>query len=141
MQIPEVGALDSFFELGGNSLRAMEAIFRINELFGTKLSLGAFFEDPTVASLAAMLRKVGEAQAASDEFRGNLDRSLHCRRCWSRSPMERYEPFPLTDIQEAYWIGRQRGYEMGNVGTHAYWEAEIDGLDMRLVSKDVATSH
>ncbi|MFD1906568.1 hypothetical protein ACFSQ7_25220 [Paenibacillus rhizoplanae] len=26
---------------------------------------------------------------------------------------ERYDPFPLTDVQKAYWIGRSEGLELG----------------------------
>jgi len=135
LQIPEVGVRDSFFELGGNSLRAMEAIFRINEIFGAKLSLGAFFENPTVASLAAMLPKLGETQAAKEALSDENRLQPEWQALLDAKPQDRHEPFPLTDIQEAYWIGRQSGYEMGNVGTHAYWEAEFDGLDMRLYQK------
>ncbi len=35
---------------------------------------------------------------------------------------ERYEPFPLTDTQRAYLIGRGDFYPLGNVSTHAYLE-------------------
>ncbi len=37
----------------------------------------------------------------------------------------RFEPFPLTDIQYAYWVGRQGVLPWGNIGTHIY--VEIDG--------------
>ncbi|MFF3566762.1 amino acid adenylation domain-containing protein [Nocardia jiangxiensis] len=35
---------------------------------------------------------------------------------------ERFEPFPLTDTQRAYLIGRGDFYPLGNVSTHAYLE-------------------
>ncbi|MBE9049089.1 amino acid adenylation domain-containing protein [Nostocales cyanobacterium LEGE 11386] len=41
---------------------------------------------------------------------------------------ERYQPFPLTDIQQAYWIGRQGDFELGNVSTHGYLEIETVNL-------------
>jgi amino acid adenylation domain-containing protein len=37
----------------------------------------------------------------------------------------RFEPFPLTDIQYSYWVGRQGILPWGNIGTHIY--LEIDG--------------
>jgi len=43
---------------------------------------------------------------------------------------KRDEPFPLTDIQHAYWIGRSGAFELGNVATHAYFEFEREGLDV-----------
>ncbi|HEY3909042.1 MAG TPA: amino acid adenylation domain-containing protein [Stellaceae bacterium] len=39
-------------------------------------------------------------------------------------------PFPLTDIQEAYLIGRTAELELGRVGCHAYREFESDCLDL-----------
>jgi epothilone synthetase B len=46
------------------------------------------------------------------------------------APAERYEPFPLTDVQEAYWIGRQGLYDLGNVSSHAYLEIPFEDLDL-----------
>ena len=48
----------------------------------------------------------------------------------SSDPERRHEPFPLSDIQHAYWIGRGQGVELGNVATHAYFEFERAGLDV-----------
>lgn len=42
----------------------------------------------------------------------------------------RYEPFPLNDMQQAYWIGRTDSFEMGNVSIHSYTELEIIDLDI-----------
>lgn len=45
-------------------------------------------------------------------------------------PARRYEPFPLTDIQQAYWVGRSKAYELGDVSIHAY--TELDCVDLNL---------
>ncbi|MGO9296364.1 MAG: amino acid adenylation domain-containing protein [Streptosporangiaceae bacterium] len=45
-------------------------------------------------------------------------------------PEHRYEPFPLTDMQHAYWVGRQSAVELGGVSTHFYLELERTGLDL-----------
>ena len=37
-------------------------------------------------------------------------------------PAARYEPFPLTSMQEAYWVGRGGAFDLGNVACHAYLE-------------------
>ena len=42
----------------------------------------------------------------------------------------RHDPFPLTDIQRAYWLGRNPAFELGRVGIHVYEEIDADGLDL-----------
>jgi amino acid adenylation domain-containing protein len=43
---------------------------------------------------------------------------------------ERYEPFPLNEMQQAYWIGRNSFFEGGNVAIHVYTEIESTDLDL-----------
>lgn len=45
-------------------------------------------------------------------------------------PQRRHEPFALTDIQRAYWMGRNSYVELGGVSTHFYLEYERTGLDL-----------
>ena len=45
-------------------------------------------------------------------------------------PARKHEPFPLTDIQHAYWIGQDSILELGNVSCHAYFEWRLDDLDV-----------
>jgi amino acid adenylation domain-containing protein len=40
----------------------------------------------------------------------------------------RYDPFPLTDMQQAYWVGRSGAISLG-MATHMYEEIEIEDLD------------
>ncbi|NET88079.1 MAG: amino acid adenylation domain-containing protein [Kamptonema sp. SIO1D9] len=49
-------------------------------------------------------------------------------------PEAQNEPFPLTDIQQAYWIGRQGAFELGNVATHLYLEIDTFDLDLERFS-------
>ena len=44
-------------------------------------------------------------------------------------PAARHEPFPLTDVQTAYLIGRGSAYDYGGVACHAYVELAFDDLD------------
>lgn len=45
----------SFFELGGNSLLAVQVVLRLRSLFDVSIPLGFFFEHPTVAALAEFI--------------------------------------------------------------------------------------
>jgi len=44
-------------------------------------------------------------------------------------PEHRYSPFPLTDLQHAYWLGRDHSVDLGTVATHLYVELECEVLD------------
>ena len=44
-------------------------------------------------------------------------------------PEHRHDPFVLTDVQQAYLIGRGSGVELGNVGCHSYSEVDIEACD------------
>ncbi|MEH2080290.1 MAG: amino acid adenylation domain-containing protein [Nostoc sp.] len=46
------------------------------------------------------------------------------------NPDLRSQPFPLTEVQQAYWIGRSETFELGNVPSHIYLEIESDYLDL-----------
>ena len=54
--LKRVGACTSFFEVGGDSLRAIRVLTRANAEFGAALTIGAFFAAPTVRSMAAALQ-------------------------------------------------------------------------------------
>ena len=45
----------------------------------------------------------------------------------------RYEPFPLTDVQSAYMLGRSKTFEYGGVACHVYLEIKYQELDTQKV--------
>jgi amino acid adenylation domain-containing protein len=50
-------------------------------------------------------------------------------------PVHRYDPFPLTELQEAYWVGRSSGIELGNLACFVYFETEAKDLDLPRLSE------
>ncbi|WP_018410094.1 non-ribosomal peptide synthetase [Methyloversatilis thermotolerans] len=119
-----VGVSDSFFELGGHSLLAMELVVRCERALGRSVPLRALFASPTVAGLADWLN-----EHAPDALHGGARSALQ------PDPARRFEPFPLTDIQQAYLIGRNAAFELGNVATHGYREIEVSGVDVAAVER------
>ncbi|WP_266167852.1 non-ribosomal peptide synthetase [Dyella subtropica] len=57
-----VGIDDSFFDLGGDSLRALRLISRITATLGAKVPIRVLYESPTVAELAASLGRFGASR-------------------------------------------------------------------------------
>ncbi|MFC6082726.1 non-ribosomal peptide synthetase [Sphaerisporangium aureirubrum] len=63
--LDHVGAEDSFFELGGDSLLAMRLIERVRSVLGTGVTIRQLFAGPTVAAVALAL---GDAADAVEEY-------------------------------------------------------------------------
>jgi pyochelin synthetase len=54
-------------------------------------------------------------------------------------PEERYAPFPLTDVQEAYWLGRSGFFDLGAVGTNIFMEFVMTGDESAVDDLEAAT--
>ena len=120
-----VGLDDNFFELGGDSLLASLLVTRLRKMFGNDLPVSSLLLDaPTVRELAARL--AGQAwqplPAAEDE--GPALPIL------VPAPEERFQPFHLTDIQQAYVVGRDEHFDLGGVACHSYTEHEGTRVDL-----------
>ncbi|HEY6320738.1 MAG TPA: amino acid adenylation domain-containing protein, partial [Thermoanaerobaculia bacterium] len=127
--LAEVGVEASFFELGGHSLIATRLIHHLRRAFRLDVPLAALFRTPTVAGLAATLERL---QAAGRE--GEPAAAVPAV---SPDPEHRGDPFPLNEVQQAYWIGRSGAFALGNVGSHVYQEVELDGLDLERLERAV----
>ncbi|NHN25922.1 amino acid adenylation domain-containing protein [Flavobacterium jejuense] len=53
-----VGVKDDFFELGGDSLKAMSLVARINQKIGSSLSIGDIYKHPAINDLLIMLANI-----------------------------------------------------------------------------------
>jgi amino acid adenylation domain-containing protein len=60
LEIPEVGVTDDFFDVGGDSLQAMQLLARISKQFEVDIPVRSLFDTPTIDRLA---RKIETAKA------------------------------------------------------------------------------
>ncbi len=58
----DVGPADDFFELGGDSIQAIDAVSIIEAALGAEISPALFFTYPTAAELAAVLSVTGSGE-------------------------------------------------------------------------------
>ena len=120
LAVEQVGIHDSFFELGGHSVTATQLAARIGKAFQVAVPLRELFAGPTAAEMAELV----ERQRASGGEVEALPAVLQ------RDPQNRHLPFPLTDVQEAYWVGRSAALELSSVASHAYLEVDLPDLDV-----------
>ena len=87
---------------------------------GTLLPGGASLSEEQESLLAMFLEK--------DDFA--IEKNEEKKPVIKLNPEDRYKPFPLTDIQLAYMIGRDNGsLGASNVSSHVYFEMDTDDLD------------
>jgi amino acid adenylation domain-containing protein len=124
LEIERVGTSDNFFSLGGHSLLGMRIIAKISESCGQSIPLKYLFQFPTIAQLASQL--LSEFPALNSQ--SSIVETTQSQNLITVDSENRHQPFPLTAIQQAYLIGRDRAFELGNISTHAYREIETVGL-------------
>lgn len=95
--VPQVGADDNFFALGGDSLRASHLITLIHERFGREVPLSTLLRAPTLARLSAVLESAADAAADSVPLiplqpRGSLPPLF----CISSTPVDAYRLHDLA---------------------------------------------
>ena len=114
--LAQVHADDDFFALGGHSLIAARILHAVNSALGSALHLSDLFAAPVLRDLAK------RADAAQADKPGTLTVIA--------DPANRHAPFPLSDIQQAYLVGRDENLGLGGVAAHSYNELQIRDFDI-----------
>ncbi|WP_158247676.1 non-ribosomal peptide synthetase [Actinomyces qiguomingii] len=120
LECGRVGVEDDFFALGGHSLTALDLVGRIKRGFNVDMRISDLFDCPTVEGLAHRIAQRSQAGSGSEDYP-----------IVEPDPRHRYDGFPLTDVQQAYWLGRNDAFEFSGVSTHSYDEFHGRGLDPR----------
>jgi len=63
-----IGIRDSFFDLGGHSLKAIRVVLRIHEQFGLEMDLAYFFGEPTIESLVTEMENMLWLNGADEDL-------------------------------------------------------------------------
>ena len=126
--LERIGALENFFDLGGHSLFATQLGARLRETYEIELPLHAVFADPTVAGVAKAAEALRAEAGAADGQAAGLPQI-------KPDPSSRYDPFPLTDTQQAYWVGRTDALQTPGMVSNVYLEMQCETLDLERFEK------
>ncbi|WP_371679751.1 amino acid adenylation domain-containing protein [Streptomyces sp. NBC_01276] len=107
--LPELDMHADFFLHGGHSLKAIQLASALKRALGRDVPLIEVMRARTPRQLA---RRCLAAEERSDDAVPVL---LH-------APDDAYEPFPMTPVQEAYWVGRRDFLELGGSAAQTYRE-------------------
>ncbi|MBU2699290.1 amino acid adenylation domain-containing protein [Sporomusaceae bacterium BoRhaA] len=123
LEIDRVGIEDGFSALGGNSLRAITLLSRMSEEFGIEIPLKEIFKAQTIKELVRYMKDAKKVSYPVYPEKIPDWKNLHM-------------PFPLTEIQAAYLLGRGDYFELGGVASHWYIEIETS-LDLERFNRSL----
>ena len=124
VQSPETIDMErNLVEIGLDSLMIIGLRSRLQKDLGVNIPLPEILRKPNIEGLAGLVldRLGGAVEAAADPAQLPavvIDKD------------KRYDPFPLTDVQYAYWVGRSGEFDLGDVSCHVYIEVEVNDLDI-----------
>lgn len=119
-----INTKDNFFELGLNSISMVNLIGEIEKELGIQIKFKEFLKANNIQELSEILNELSSEVVV-------------CNNGYKESDTEHlYEPFPISDVQLAYFMGRDEAFELGGTSTHAYGEIESK-LDMDLFNKSL----
>ncbi|QMU69850.1 non-ribosomal peptide synthetase [Streptacidiphilus sp. P02-A3a] len=153
--VPEVGALDDFFALGGHSLRAAMAAARLSARTGAELPVSEVFAHPTVEALARLLPPSDSAadssaadSSAADSSAADSDRPDRARPGgdWEADgpkPRPAGANPPLSFSQERLWfLHRLDPHDAAyNMWLVKRLKGELDEQQLRYALKEVTVRH
>lgn len=106
----EINIYENFYELGGTSISLINLTTRIRAKFGIDIGLSNFLKEGSIFKIASLISDGGAVKCSEDYIQ------------WEHDPDKLHEPFPLTQVQMAYFIGRNSEVELGGVAAHVYTE-------------------
>jgi amino acid adenylation domain-containing protein len=124
LKVPEVGAGDNFFALGGDSLMAIQCISRLRDKIAIRLTLTDFVENGTVGELAALIRERHAAAGRRGDQSPLITKGkIHVERAGANAQeipsRDSSLPYQLSPLQERLWF-----MERLNPGEPVYNEVE-----------------
>ncbi len=137
LNIAQIDPHANLLEYGATSLSFLRMVNLLQGQLHVRLNLALLYRLSTVIAIAQYCEQqrqggeilTGIAKSITDEHTPERNQTVRLPTIVP-DPGKRYEPYPLTDLQQAYWIGQTDLAELGNVVAHGYMELEFQQLDL-----------
>ncbi|MEU7046987.1 non-ribosomal peptide synthetase/type I polyketide synthase [Streptomyces eurythermus] len=118
--------------LGIDSLIAMDIRQTLARRLGVDVPLPELLDGRSVAEIARTVQAAREGADRTGEPATTpaRDHTGEPATPLVADPAGRHEPFPLTDLQQAYLVGRTDAFELGNVSTSFLVEIDLEETDL-----------
>jgi enterobactin synthetase component F len=128
--VEKIGIQDSFFDLGGDSIKAAMMVSRLRELLGRDVPMAALFEASTVEELASNLEQCGQGDI--------FETLLRLKPAYDASPL-----FCIHPVLGLGWsFAGLNAYLGENRGLYALQAAGLDGVKPMAASiTDMASAY
>ncbi|MFZ3493746.1 amino acid adenylation domain-containing protein [Streptomyces sp. 5.8] len=137
-------------DLGLDSLATLRLVGRIERDLGVDVSDAVFDGDPSITALAATVLQqrpsglpltdggllipaetlLSAPATTTEPGATGMSAASTSAAAGAAEPAVPHTPFPQTDTQQAYCLGRTGAFELGNVSTHVYLEFDAPDLDL-----------
>ena len=117
--LEKVGIRDDFFQIGGHSILAIQTIGLINLELNCQVSVKELFLTRTIEKLVPYVQN----SQGTFRYKNHLIAE-------PLLTLDAFEPFLLSNVQQAYLFGRESSFELGNTSSHIYQEFIFHHLDV-----------
>jgi len=140
LDVDKIGIRDDYFQLGGDSIKMIRLISKINKIFETDLPVAIFYEKPTIAALAGFITEnalssqpdhavINRVEAELDELEASVLQS-------HPDPANISSVYPMSDIQTGMVITSQVMMHRGELGVyHDQFIFQLGTIDLPRLGK------
>ncbi|MBE5903195.1 MAG: amino acid adenylation domain-containing protein [Pseudobutyrivibrio sp.] len=117
---PNISDEQNLVQLGVSSIQLMKVAAMLRKS-GCKITFVDMISQPTYGDLKRFI-ETHQSEEKEEQSMNTISHDMH-------------EPFPMTEVQNAYWIGRMSGQSIGSVGCHGYMEIDVENIDVERLNK------
>ena len=121
IDISEINVDKKFFEIGCDSIALIRLTGKLERFLERRLPVSFFWEHHSISMAASVL----------------CDHSYDPGESYHQVPISHnsnvddlFDPFPLSEIKPAYWLGRLQNFDLGNTASYFYVEYSTHDFDL-----------